>query len=62
MSERENLQRDNQLVKEVGDLIETSISDITSARNEQDFEAVEKLSYSLERQCSAYRHLRELDV
>lgn len=62
MSERENLQRDSDLLKKVGDDIEVTLSAITSTRDEQDFEAMERLTSSLEHQCSAYRHLRELDV
>lgn len=62
MSERENLQRDSDLLKKVGDDIELSLSAIESARNEQNWEAMEQLTKSLENQCSAYRYLRELDV
>lgn len=62
MSERENLQRDNELLKRVGDDIELTLEDITRARNAEDWAAMELQTRSLEHQCAAYQHLRELDV
>lgn len=62
MSERENLDRDQNLIEKMAAEIEETIEALHRARNQNRLDEVEALSSSLQDQCSAYRDLRELDV